>query len=197
MYYVRCSQSPSPICRLFVRRRQEGCKNCLIRKYWRTYREKVPFLQLPIAHKRFIFEHSYISYGKRQKSCTLIPHLSHFIVSDVSGFLIRRQNRPDILSAGEEVLIFALNIARFSASKERHGKMKRWLYNWEALGNTFFKGRDPIKQFEPTYTSSSNNWVLKTVYYCKYLTLSSSALLRIDSPKPYIMHFLWLCSSNK
>ena len=27
----------------------------------------------------------------------------HFIVSDVSGFLIRRQNRPDILSAGEEV----------------------------------------------------------------------------------------------
>ena len=30
-------------------------------------------------------------------------YLSHFIVSDVSGFLIRRQNRPDILSAGEEV----------------------------------------------------------------------------------------------
>ena len=28
------------------------------------------------------------------------------IVSDVSGFLIRRQNRPDILSAGEEVLNF-------------------------------------------------------------------------------------------
>ena len=26
------------------------------------------------------------------------------IVSDVSGFLIRRQNRPDILSAGEEVV---------------------------------------------------------------------------------------------
>ena len=31
-------------------------------------------------------------------------YLSHFIVSDVSGFLIRRQNRPDILSAGEEVV---------------------------------------------------------------------------------------------
>ena len=30
-------------------------------------------------------------------------YLSHFIVSDVSGFLIRRQNRPNILSAGEEV----------------------------------------------------------------------------------------------
>ena len=33
-------------------------------------------------------------------------YLSHFIVSDVSGFLIRRQNRPDILSAGEEVYFF-------------------------------------------------------------------------------------------
>ena len=31
-------------------------------------------------------------------------YLSHVIVSDVSGFLIRRQNRPDILSAGEEVV---------------------------------------------------------------------------------------------
>ena len=31
-------------------------------------------------------------------------YLSHFIVSDVSEFLFRRQNRPDILSAGEEVL---------------------------------------------------------------------------------------------
>ena len=28
-----------------------------------------------------------------------------YIVSDVSGYLIRRQNRPDILSAGEEVTI--------------------------------------------------------------------------------------------
>ena len=32
-------------------------------------------------------------------------YLDHFIVSDVSGFLICRQNRPDILSAGEEALI--------------------------------------------------------------------------------------------
>ena len=30
------------------------------------------FFESPINHKRFIFEHSYISYGKRQKSCTLI-----------------------------------------------------------------------------------------------------------------------------
>ena len=27
---------------------------------------------MPITQKRFIFEESYISYGKRQKSCTLI-----------------------------------------------------------------------------------------------------------------------------
>ena len=33
--------------------------------------QKSTFFESPITHKRFIFEHSYISYGKRQKSCTL------------------------------------------------------------------------------------------------------------------------------
>ena len=33
---------------------------------------KSTFFELPITHKRFIFEESYISNGKRQKSCTLI-----------------------------------------------------------------------------------------------------------------------------
>ena len=28
--------------------------------------------ELPITQKRFVFEESYSSYGKRQKSCTLI-----------------------------------------------------------------------------------------------------------------------------
>ena len=32
---------------------------------------KSTFFESPITHKRFIFEHSYASYGKRQKSCTL------------------------------------------------------------------------------------------------------------------------------
>ena len=35
-------------------------------------RKKSTFFESPITHKRFIFEHSYISYGKRQKCCTLI-----------------------------------------------------------------------------------------------------------------------------
>ena len=33
---------------------------------------KSTLFESPITHKRFIFEHSYISYRKRQKSCTLI-----------------------------------------------------------------------------------------------------------------------------
>ena len=33
---------------------------------------KSTFFESPITRKRFIFEHSYISYGKRQKSFTLI-----------------------------------------------------------------------------------------------------------------------------
>ena len=34
--------------------------------------QKSTFFESPIAHKRFIFEHSYVSYDKRQKSCNLI-----------------------------------------------------------------------------------------------------------------------------
>ena len=34
--------------------------------------QKTTFFESPITQKRFILEQSYISYGKRQKSCTLI-----------------------------------------------------------------------------------------------------------------------------
>ena len=47
--------------------------------------QKTTFFESPIAHKRFIFEHSYISYRKCQKSCTLIVILvilSYLYVSD-------------------------------------------------------------------------------------------------------------------
>ena len=84
---------------------------------------------MPITQKRFIFEESYISNGKRQKSCTLIVILSHFIVSDVSEFLIRRQNRPDILSAGEEVVI--KDIFQLTSINYSHMKL---LMNQEDLG---------------------------------------------------------------
>ena len=37
-----------------------------------TFCYPTTFFESLITHKRFIFEESYISYGKRQKSCTLI-----------------------------------------------------------------------------------------------------------------------------
>ena len=38
----------------------------------RTFCYPTTFFESPITYKRFIFEESYMSYGKRQKSCTLI-----------------------------------------------------------------------------------------------------------------------------
>ena len=38
----------------------------------RTFCYPTIFIQSLITHKRFIFEESYISYGKRQRGCTLI-----------------------------------------------------------------------------------------------------------------------------
>ena len=37
-----------------------------------TFCYPTTFFESPITHKRFIFKDSYIPYGKRQKSCTLI-----------------------------------------------------------------------------------------------------------------------------
>ena len=37
-----------------------------------TFCYPTTFIESLITHKRFIFKESYISYGKRQKSCTLI-----------------------------------------------------------------------------------------------------------------------------
>ena len=66
------------------RRFKKGCflkKVCFyffIKRFLHTFCQKrtfcypTTFFELLITHKRFIFEHSYISYSKRQKSCTLI-----------------------------------------------------------------------------------------------------------------------------
>ena len=44
----------------------------LLKKIKTDFPGKSTFFESPITHKRFIFEQSFISYGKRQKSCTLI-----------------------------------------------------------------------------------------------------------------------------
>ena len=59
---------------------------------------KSTFFELRITQKRFIFEESYISNGKRQKSCTLIviyvilligKKMSTYIFFDKSQFEIK------------------------------------------------------------------------------------------------------------
>ena len=50
--------------------KKKVCKNRLIKKLKRIFFRN--FFESPIAQKRFIFEYSYVSYGKRQKSCTFI-----------------------------------------------------------------------------------------------------------------------------
>ena len=50
----------------------KSVQKSLNRKIKTDFPGKSTFFESPITHKRFIFEHSYISYGKRQKSCCLI-----------------------------------------------------------------------------------------------------------------------------
>ena len=52
----------------------------------RTFCYPTTFFESPITHKQSIFEEIYISYDKRQKSCTLIVIVGQMFVSDVSDF---------------------------------------------------------------------------------------------------------------
>ena len=58
---------PSKTCSL-----NRGIGLQLNKKIKTDFFQKSAFFELAITQKRFIFEHSYVSYGKRQKSCTLI-----------------------------------------------------------------------------------------------------------------------------
>ena len=52
----------------------------------RTFCYPTTFFESLITHKRLIFEESYISYGKRQKSCFFNCYLSQMFVSHVHDF---------------------------------------------------------------------------------------------------------------
>ena len=53
---------------------------------------KSTLFESSITHKRFIFEHSYISYGKRQKSCTLIVILVILSYLTSPAFFLQTSN---------------------------------------------------------------------------------------------------------
>ena len=50
----------------------KSVQKLLSKKIKMEFFQKITFFESLITHKRFIFEHGYVSYGKRQKSCTLI-----------------------------------------------------------------------------------------------------------------------------
>ena len=56
----------------------KSVQKLLDKKMKTDFFQKRHFFESLITHKRSIFEHSYISYGKRQKSCTLIVIWSYY-----------------------------------------------------------------------------------------------------------------------
>ena len=73
--------------------------------------QKSTFFESPITHKRFIFEHSYISYGKRQKSCTLI--VIFIILSYQTSPIFNSSSKSTgFFFANEEVLFNSILLAK-------------------------------------------------------------------------------------
>ena len=93
---------------------------------------KSTFFESPNTHKRFIFEHSYILYGKRQKSCTSIVVL--VILSYLTFPILNSSSKSTgFFFANEEVLTyyyikysvhFAVNIVSFFSLFRRKLKEK-------------------------------------------------------------------------
>ena len=50
----------------------KSVQKLLNKKIITDFKKNKTFFESPITQKRFIFEYSYVTYGKRQKSCTLI-----------------------------------------------------------------------------------------------------------------------------
>ena len=77
-------------------------KNRLIKKKIKTdFFQKTTFFESLITHKRFIVEESYISYGKRQKSCTFIVIL---VISSYLTSLIFNSSSKST-GSNEEVIL--------------------------------------------------------------------------------------------
>ena len=74
-----------------------------IAKNW-LFDTRPPFFESLITHKRFIFEESYISYGKRQKSCTLIVIWVKCLYLTSPTFNLSVKVEPYFLSDWEVVL---------------------------------------------------------------------------------------------
>ena len=64
----------------------KSVQKSLNRKIKIDFFQKSTFFESPITQKRFIFEESNISYGKRQKGCTLLSLDCHIIISAISDF---------------------------------------------------------------------------------------------------------------
>ena len=71
---------------MIYQRFKKGVQKVLLNKKIKThFFQKTTCFESPITQKRFIFEQSFISYGKRQKSCTLIVILviSSYLTSPI------------------------------------------------------------------------------------------------------------------
>ena len=66
------------------------------------------FFESLITHKRFVFKESYISYGKRQKSCTLIVICVKCLYLTSTIFNSSAKSNRLFFIANEEVLYFAV-----------------------------------------------------------------------------------------
>ena len=103
---------------------------------------KSTFFESPITHKRFIFEHSYISYRKRQKSCTLI--VIYVILSYLTSPIFNSPSKSTgFFFAKEEVQKTKRKVCFSLSNFEWQRKMDAALQTWmgffsEAFAYYFF-----------------------------------------------------------
>ena len=83
----------SDFCTLFAKKRTFCCYPTV-------------FIESLITHKQLIFEESYISYGKRQKSCTLIVIWVKCLYLTSPTFNLTVKSNRILFIANEEVILY-------------------------------------------------------------------------------------------
>ena len=84
----------------------------------RTFCYTTTFVESLITHKRFVFEESYISYGKRQKSCTLIVIFVKCLYLTSPIFNTSAKSNSTSFLPGGKYFVFLPRVGRTMSSRQ-------------------------------------------------------------------------------
>ena len=172
-------------------------QNILTKKIKTDFFQKSAFFESSITQKRSIFEQSFISYAKRQKSCTLIViYLKCLYLTSPTLNSSTKSNRLFLLQRRKQVIVgrMVLNPVQIGSKK-----LHSWLKNFEGkIRETFFmknaQNCNTIPEKKCVYITDkikcTHGIVFLQTHYIEVVFLSNYAILTFKS-RSFVSPFLF------